>query len=82
MGRAAGRLVHLHAKDISVAHSEAERGKVTSNPVGGACGEGVLDWERIIHLVREECPSDIVFSVECGIPCQAAKSLAYLSALI
>jgi copper ion binding protein len=49
--RVAGRLVHLHAKDISTAHSEAERGKVTGTPVGCACGEGVLDWKRIIGIV-------------------------------
>jgi sugar phosphate isomerase/epimerase len=55
--RVAGRLVHLHAKDISVAHSEAERGKVTGTPVGCACGEGVLDWKRIIGIVTREMPA-------------------------
>ncbi len=40
------RLVHLHAKDISVEQSDAERGKVTGTPVGCACGEGVIDWAR------------------------------------
>jgi sugar phosphate isomerase/epimerase len=80
--RVAARLVHLHAKDISVQHSEAERGKVTGTPVGCACGEGVLDWERIIKIVREKCPRDIVFSVECGTPVQAAKSLEHLNSLV
>lgn len=80
--RVAPRLVHLHAKDISVSHSEAERGKVTGTPVGCACGEGVLDWERIVRIVKENCPRDIVFSVECGTPDQAAKSLAHLSRLV
>jgi len=37
--RVAERLVHLHAKDISVEHAEAERGKVTGTPVGCACGD-------------------------------------------
>ena len=37
-------LVHLHAKDISVQQSRAERGKVTGTPVGCACGDGVIDW--------------------------------------
>jgi sugar phosphate isomerase/epimerase len=41
--RVADRLVHLHAKDISVKHSEAERGKVTGTPVGCACGDGVIE---------------------------------------
>ena len=80
--RVASRLVHLHAKDISVKHSDAERGKVTGTPVGCACGEGVLDWERIIKIVRDKCPRDIVFSVECGTPDQAAKSLAHLNKLL
>ena len=42
--RVRDRLVHLHAKDISVQHSDAERGKVTGTPVGCACGDGVIDW--------------------------------------
>jgi sugar phosphate isomerase/epimerase len=76
--RVAERLVHLHAKDISTSHSASERGKVTGTPVGCACGEGVLDWDRIIDIVRLKCPRDIVFSVECGTPAQAAKSLEHL----
>jgi sugar phosphate isomerase/epimerase len=80
--RVASRLVHLHAKDISVKQSSAERGKVTGTAVGCACGEGVLDWARIIKIVREKCPRDIVFSVECGTPDQAAKSLKHLNSLL
>lgn len=80
--RVAGRLVHLHAKDISEAHSVAERGKVTGTPVGCACGDGVLDWSRIIGIVREKCPRDVVFSVECGTPDQAARSLEHLAPLV
>jgi len=80
--RVAARLVHLHAKDISRSHSEAERGKVTGTPVGCACGEGVLDWTRIITIVKQKCPRDIVFSVECGTPEQAAKSQAHLNGLL
>ena len=38
------RLVHMHAKDISVQQSEAERGKVMGTAVGCACGDGVIDW--------------------------------------
>ena len=80
--RVAGRLVHLHAKDISVEHSEAERGKVTGTPVGCACGDGVIDWARVIEIVKEKTPRDIVFSVECGTPDQAKRSLDYLSKLV
>ena len=80
--RVAERLVHLHAKDISVQHSEAERGKVTGTPVGCACGDGVIDWKKVIQIVKKKCPRDIVFSVECGTPEQAARSLAHLKALV
>jgi len=82
LDRVAGRLVHLHAKDISVEHSKAERGKVTGTPVGCACGDGVLDWAKIIEIVREKTPRDIVFSVECGTPDQAARSLEHLGKLV
>jgi len=75
------RLVHLHAKDISVAQSNAERGQVTGTPVGCACGEGVIDWPEIIAICKT-CPRDIVFSVECGTVEQAARSLQCLKRLI
>ena len=81
LDRVAERLVHLHAKDISVAHSDAERGQVTGTPVGCACGDGVLDWSRIVGIVKDKCPRDIVFSVECGTPEQAKRSLEHLSKL-
>ena len=80
--RVAERLVHLHAKDIAIEHSEAERGKVTGTPVGCACGDGVIDWQRVIDIVREKTPRDIVFSVECGTPEQAARSLEHLGNLL
>ncbi len=75
------RLVHLHAKDISVEQSSAERGKVTGTPVGCACGDGVIDWAGVIEVCRE-CPSDIVFSVECGTVEQAGRSIEYLKGLL
>ena len=79
--RVLGRLVHLHAKDISVQQSEAERGKVTGTPVGCACGDGVVDWEKVIALCRR-APRDIVFSVECGTVAQAEKSVKHLRSLL
>jgi len=78
----AERLVHLHAKDISVEHAEAERGKVTGTPVGCACGDGVIDWARVIEIVSKKTPRDIVFSVECGTPDQAQRSLEHLKGLV
>ena len=77
----ADRLVHLHAKDISVVQSESERGKVTGTPVGCACGDGVIDWEGVIAICKKS-NRNIVFSVECGTVEQAERSLAYLKALI
>lgn len=75
------RLVHLHAKDISVEQSEDERGKITGTPVGCACGDGVIDWQKIIEICKA-APRDIVFSVECGTVEQAQKSINYLKTLI
>lgn len=75
------RLIHLHAKDISVEQSDAERGQVTGTPVGCACGDGVVDWERVIAICKT-LDRDIVFSVECGTVDQAARSIEHLRGLI
>jgi sugar phosphate isomerase/epimerase len=75
------RLVHVHAKDISVEHSEAERGKVAGTPVGCACGDGVVDWPRAIAIMRKHGFQGVL-SVECGTPEEAARSLAYLTPLV
>jgi sugar phosphate isomerase/epimerase len=76
-----GRLVHLHAKDISVAQSSSERGKVTGTPVGCACGDGVIDWQRIIRICKK-AKRDIVLSVECGTVEQAGRSILHLKKLM
>ena len=76
-----GRLVHLHAKDISLQQAGAERGKVTGTPVGCACGDGVIDWARVIKICKK-AKRDIVFSVECGTVEQAARSIKHLKKLI
>lgn len=75
------RLVHLHAKDISVQQSDAERGKVAGTPVGCACGDGVVDWAKVVKVCRQ-AKRDIVLSVECGTVEQAARSIAHLKRLI
>jgi len=79
--RVVDRLVHLHAKDITVQHSAEERGKVTGTPVGCACGDGVIDWRRVIEIVRR-APRDIVLSVECGSIDDAARSVKHLKPLL
>ena len=75
------RLCHLHAKDISIEHSKEELGKVTGTPVGCACGDGVVDWPRVIEICKA-LPQDVVFSVECGTIEQAEKSIQYLKTVI
>lgn len=72
---------HVHAKDISMAHSKEERGKVTGTPVGCACGEGVVDWERVLRIL-DPLDREIILSVECGKIDEAGRSLAFLRKLI
>lgn len=77
----ADRMVHVHAKDISVEQSEDERGKVTGTPVGCACGDGVIDWRRVVRTLKKARFTGVL-SVECGTIEQAAKSLKYLRKVI
>ncbi len=79
--RVVDRLVHLHAKDITVQHAAEERGKVTGTAVGCACGDGVIDWRRVIEIIRR-APRDIVMSVECGSIDEAARSVKHLKPLL
>ena len=79
--RVKDRLVHLHAKDIAIEQSDAERGKVTGTPVGCACGDGVIDWARCIEICKT-MDKDIVFSVECGTVEQAGRSIEHLRGLL
>lgn len=71
------RIYHVHAKDISFQQGEAERGKVTGTPVGCACGEGVVDWERVAKIL-EPLDREIFLSVECGTIDQAERSRGFL----
>ena len=77
LDRIKSRLFHMHAKDISVAQSDAERGKVMGTAVGCACGDGVIDWEAIMTILKP-LAQDIVLSVECGTLDQAARSIDHL----
>ena len=79
--RVKGRLVHLHAKDISVQQSKDERGKVTGTPAGCACGDGVIDWKSVIEVCRD-APREVVLSVECGTIAQAERSIKHLKDLV
>jgi len=77
MEKVRDRIYHIHAKDISFQQGEAERGTVTGTPVGCACGEGVVDWERIAHIL-EPVDRELFLSVECGTIDEADRSLKYL----
>jgi sugar phosphate isomerase/epimerase len=74
-------VVHVHAKDISIQHAEDERGKVSGTPVGCACGDGVIDWQRVVAILRDG-GYDGALSVECGTPAQAERSLAHLNEIL
>lgn len=75
------RVHHVHAKDIAFEHSERERGKVTGTPVGCACGEGVVDWDKVLSIL-DPLERDITLSVECGTIDEAETSLAFLKKVI
>jgi sugar phosphate isomerase/epimerase len=75
------KLVHVHAKDIGLTQAGAEKGKVTGTPVGCACGDGVIDWPRVVSILRDGHYQGVL-SVECGTSDQAARSLAYLSGVV
>lgn len=74
-------VVHVHAKDISMAQSDSERGKVTGTPVGCACGEGVVDWERVLDIL-DPLDREIYLSVECGTIDEAVRSYEYLNRIL
>ena len=74
-------LVHMHAKDISIQHSKSDRGKVTGTPAGCACGDGVIDWKKVIEICKS-VKRDIVLSVECGTVEQAERSIKHLKPLL
>jgi sugar phosphate isomerase/epimerase len=77
-----GHLVaHVHAKDIPVEQAGVERGQVTGTPVGCACGDGVIDWARVIDILRKIHYRGVL-SVECGTPDQAARSLSHLESIL
>lgn len=75
------KVVHVHAKDISVQQAEQERGKVTGTAVGCACGDGVIDWSRVVERLRR-AGYDGVLSVECGTEDEAVRSLDHLTQVL
>lgn len=76
--RVIARCVHIHAKDISIDQSQKERGKVSGTPVGCACGDGVIDWKKVVQICQASASRDLVLSVECGTVEQAERSIKHL----
>ena len=74
-------LVHVHAKDLSVQQADAGQGKLTGTPVGCACGEGVIDWSKVVAVLEAGRFSGVL-SVECGTPKQAIDSLKHLRSVL
>ncbi len=68
---------HIHAKDISTEQSEIDRGSVTGTPVGCACGEGMVNWDKVFEIL-EPIDREIFLSVECGEIDEAERSLKFL----
>ncbi len=75
------KIVHVHAKDISMTQAEAERGKVTGTAVGCACGDGVIDWNRLVGQLKKAGFKGVL-SVECGTEEEATRSLAYMTKVL
>ncbi len=75
------KVLHIHAKDISMEQSNFERGAVTGTPVGCACGEGMVEWEKVFAIL-EPIDREIFLSVECGRIDEADRSLTYLQKVL
>jgi len=75
------KVVHVHGKDIAVRQAEAERGKVTGTAVGCACGDGVIDWRKVIGILKSVDYQGII-AAECGTEEQAERSLRHLRPLV
>ena len=77
----ADRVVHVHAKDIAMEKADEERGKVTGTAVGCACGDGVVEWPRVIDILHRHGYRGVL-SVECGTIDQAERSIRHLQCVL
>ncbi|MFH1741952.1 MAG: sugar phosphate isomerase/epimerase [bacterium] len=75
------KVVHVHAKDISVKQAETERGKVTGTAVGCACGDGVIDWKKLVVRLKKAGYRGVL-SVECGTEEEAVRSHVHLTKVL
>ena len=58
-----------------------ERGSVTGTPVGCACGEGMVNWDRVFEIL-EPIDREIFLSVECGKIDEAERSIKFLEKVL
>ena len=77
----ADRVVHVHAKDIAADMAAEKRGHVTGTPVGCACGDGAVDWSKVIEILRAAGYKGVL-SVECGTVPEAERSIAHLRSVL
>jgi len=75
------KVVHVHAKDISRKQADSERGKVTGTAVGCACGDGEIDWHKIVKRLKKAGYKGVL-SVECGTEEEARRSLTFLTKVL
>lgn len=68
--------MHVHAKDIGGVVM-SDRGKGTGAPSGCACGEGVINWERVVKILRKAGFKGVL-SVECSSEEQGRASIQHL----
>jgi sugar phosphate isomerase/epimerase len=73
------RVRHVHAKDISHENAADYRGKIFG-VLGCACGDGVIDWPRIVETCRRSS-HDLVLSIECGTVEDAERSIEYFRSI-
>jgi sugar phosphate isomerase/epimerase len=78
--RVAGRVIHVHIKDIPSSQLHL-RGQVTGTRVGVAAGDGVIDLAGIVATLAE-AGYEGVLSIECDTLEQARKSLAHMKRLL
>ncbi|HUS48153.1 MAG TPA: sugar phosphate isomerase/epimerase [Phycisphaerae bacterium] len=77
----ADKVIHVHAKDISRKQADSERGKVTGTAVGCACGDGEIDWSRVVKRLKKAGYKGVL-SAECGTEEQAKRSLEHLTKVL
>jgi len=74
------KVIHVHAKDIGGALLQ-ERGKLSGTPVGCACGDGAIDWKKVVSILASVNFKGVL-SAECGTVEQAEKSLRHLKQVL